>query len=318
MSRFGYRAFGLSLGSDIDLPELLPAEGRVAKDIEVVRMPSKRYAWPAEAAAGPGVFQVLRQGGYLMDVPDVARYRVSGGRRIEIAPAPDADPGMVRLFTIGSALGMALHQRGILVLHGATVAMNGRARMIVGESGAGKSTLAARLGQAGCAVLGDDTMAIFPAPAGARGHWVWPGSRVCKLWSDAIGDLRIPSSKLARIGTRADKFYVPHPGRPPGAGNPCELVEILVLHDQNDPPGAAPRIDPLSGLAALQAIARNTYRPEYVQVLGREAAHFRNCAALARDLTVSRLIRPWGAGHLDAAAHAVVNRWGSDVTVKAS
>jgi len=314
MNRCQYRAFGLLIEADFDLPELLPAEPMETSDIRVTLAGSEREAWLAKMPMRPGQFVPLPCGGFLLDIPEVALFRVADGCSIEVAPAADADPGMIRLFTIGSALGMALHQRGILVLHGATVARDGKARVIVGDSGAGKSTLAARLGQAGCTVLGDDTIAVFPAPQDAAGHWVWPGSRVFKLWHDAIDDLGLATGDLLRIGNREDKFYAPNPGQADDAAVPCALVEILALQSCD----AAPRVAPVDGIRALRTIAQNTYRPEYVAPLGREAAHFRQCAALSRDVLVSRLNRPWGAEHFDAVTDAVLARWGPGAAWKAS
>jgi hypothetical protein len=210
---------------------------------------------------------------------------------------------MVRLFTIGSAMGMALHQRGILVLHGATVSRGRRARIIVGESGAGKSTLAARLGRAGYAVLGDDTMALWNAPEGLTGKWLWQGSRVFKLWEDSITAMGAGTEGLTRLGNREDKYYVPNPGPATDAG--VELAEILVLETGD----GAPRIEPLDSIHALQAVAVNTCRPEYVALLGRQAEHFRQCGELARDVAISRLIRPWGMSRIDETLELVLSRW---------
>ena len=235
-----------------------------------------------------------------------------GGSDIRIIVGAGADPGLVRLFTIGSAMGMALHQRGILVLHGATVARGGQARILVGDSGAGKSTLAARLGRAGYAVLGDDTMALWNAPEGRAGKWLWQGSRVFKLWEDSIEAMGVGVEGLTRLGNRTDKYYVPNPG--PAAAAGVELAEILVLETGDGPP----RIGPLDGVRALQAVAVNTYRPEYVGLLGREVEHFRQCGELTRDVPVSRLIRPWGLPRIEETLDLVLSRWDAKPAVRSS
>ncbi|MFQ5565840.1 MAG: hypothetical protein ACE5EU_05700, partial [Paracoccaceae bacterium] len=138
MTGYGYRGYGLSLVSEIELPEYLPAPVSDEPDIRISLDAGALDAW--EESAGPvDEFIPARTGGHLLRITGVAVYHVSGGSSIRIGVEPGADPGMVRLYTIGSAMGMALHQRGILVLHGATVARGGRARIIVGDSGAGKS-----------------------------------------------------------------------------------------------------------------------------------------------------------------------------------
>lgn len=302
MTAYGYLAYGLSLVSDLELPEFPPAPVDAGADLRISLDAGVLDAWDASAAESGG-FIPARNGGYLLRVPEVAVYHVSAGRDIRIGIEPGADPGMVRLFTIGSAMGMALHQRGVLVLHGATVARGGRARIIVGDSGAGKSTLAARLGRAGCEVLGDDTMALWNAPGDEAGKWLWQGSRVFKLWEDSIEAMGLGVDGLDRLGNRADKYYMPNPG--PAADTGVELAEILVLETGDGPP----RIEPLEGIRALQAIAVNTYRPEYVPLLGREAGHFRQCGELTRDVPASRLIRPWGMASIAETMDLVMRRW---------
>jgi hypothetical protein len=302
MSEFGYRGYGLNLVSQIDLPEFMPAAVVEDPDIRISLDAGALEAWE-NSSRKVDEFAASLQGGQLMCVSEVAAFHVIGGREIRVGVVPGADSGMVRLYTIGSAMGMALHQRGLLVLHGATVSRGRRARIIAGESGAGKSTLAARLGQAGYAVLGDDTMALWNAPEGGAGKWLWQGSRVFKLWEDSITAMGSRTEGLTRLGNRTDKFYVPNPGPATDVG--VELAEILVLEIGE----GVPRIEPLDGIHALRALAENTYRPEYIALLGRQAEHFRQCGELTREITVSRLIRPWGMSWIDETLKLVLNRW---------
>ncbi len=315
MTRYGYRGYGLSLVSDLELPEYLPAPVADDPDIRISLDAGALDAWE-DSARTVGEFIPARPGGHLLRISGVAVYHVSGGSDIRISVEPGADPGLVRLFTIGSAMGMALHQRGILVLHGATVARGGQARILVGDSGAGKSTLAARLGRAGYAVLGDDTMALWNAPEGGAGKWLWQGSRVFKLWEDSIEAMGVGVEGLTRLGNRTDKYYLPNLGpiAEAGADAGVELAEILVLETGDGPP----RIEPLDGIRALQAVAVNTYRPEYVGLLGREAEHFRQCGELARDIPVSRLIRPWGLPRIEETLDLVLSRWDAKPAARSS
>jgi len=315
MTQYEYRGYGLSLLSELELPEYLPAPIAGDPDIRISLDARTLDAWE-EGGGSVGAFIPDRSGGHLLRISGVAVYHVSGGSNIRIGVEPGADPGLVRLFTIGSAMGMALHQRGILVLHGATVALNGRARILVGDSGAGKSTLAARLGRAGYAVLGDDTMALWNAPEGRAGKWLWQGSRVFKLWEDSIEAMGVGVEGLTRLGNRTDKYYLPNPGPSADAGGDAgvELAEILVLETGDGPP----RIEPLDGIRALQAVAVNTYRPEYIGLLGREAEHFRQCGELTRDVPVSRLIRPWGLPRIEETLDLVLSRWDAKPAARSS
>ena len=68
----------------------------------------------------------------------------------------------------------------------------------------------------------------------------------------------------------------------------------------------------------MQAIAVNTYRPEYVGLLGREVEHFRQCGKLARDIPVGRLIRPWGLSSIEETQKLVLSRWDTGYAAQGS
>lgn len=295
MSVLRYRCFGLSIDSEVPLIEFLESDPGPSADIVIRRGEGIEALW-RETGGGEG-FRPAPGGGFAMHVEGVT-YRVRGGREITVEARPGADPGLVRLYLLGSALGMALHQRGMLVLHGATVESGpGEAAMFVGDSGEGKSTLAAVMAARGRAVFGDDTMPVGP------GGEVWPGSRVFKLWSDTLA-LVDAGEPLEPLANRLDKFFC---GNPRVAPDRPALLARLYLLEASD--GGEPRLEPVEGLEALRVIAAQTYRPEYLALLGREAEHFRQCAALARLVDVRKLVRPWDAGRLGETADLLERHW---------
>src|SRR5690606_10479084 len=93
-------------------------------------------------------------------IPGAAIYRVRDGCEIAVSPFEDADPGLVRLYVLGSCMGALLLQRRMLPLHGSALAIDGKAYVIVGPSGAGKSTLAAALAARGQRLISDDISPI--------------------------------------------------------------------------------------------------------------------------------------------------------------
>jgi len=299
-----YRGWGLDLNSEIGLPELRPAAATGA-EISIRIAPEAAQQWRASGAteADGDAFLAAPAGGHAMRVAGIGDYWVRGGCEIAVTPAPGADAASVRLYLLGSAIGMAFHQRGLLVLHGATVARLGRATVFVGDSGAGKSTLAARLGQTGHAILGDDTMPVWPRPGG--GFAAWPGSRMFKLWGDAVEALGDSLKGLGSVGDRLDKFFYPNVAMAPDV--PHLIDEIIVL--EAGAPRSEPVLETLGPLESLRAVAEHTYRPEYVPLLGREAEHFRQCTALAERVSAARLTRPWDIRSLDAAIELLVAHW---------
>src|SRR5438445_8370283 len=77
-----------------------------------------------------GVLWRAAPGRFLLDVPDIARYLVAGGRSITVDPRPHAAPGDVVRFMRATALGALCYQRGMAVFHAATAARCGDAVML--------------------------------------------------------------------------------------------------------------------------------------------------------------------------------------------
>ena len=121
------------------------------------------------SAAPPGAApDVIIRRGLVGDNPDLViaeaeSFRVTDGREIIIEAREGVPERNLRLFLLGSAMGLILHQRGLLPLHANAVALDGRAIAIAGASGAGKSTLAASFARHGHQIVGDDVIALKAA-----------------------------------------------------------------------------------------------------------------------------------------------------------
>ena len=299
--RFSYHAHGLAVVSEIALPELLPREGADRADLRIAFDPSAGDAAARHGGGRAGFdFVAIGPGDAVMAVGDLGAIRVRDGARVGVSLRPGADPDLLRLFLIGSAIGMALHQRGLLVLHAATVVGPDGARAIVGPQGAGKSTLAAALGRRGFAVFGDDVIAVRQQGEVAT---VAPASGVFKVTPRTLAALALSPEGLRPVGGPVDKLYLPN--RIAG-GEAADLREVVVIGTD---PAAEPALRPLTGFEALTALATHTYRPHYVDLLDRRAAHFCQIAALAGGVPVRALSRPWGLDGLDETAGLLDRVW---------
>lgn len=297
-----YRGHGLLFSSEIVLPEFMPADPGTP-DVTI------RIGEQANGAAEKVDFSIGGAYGGFFPTPDgpvllvgeVANFLVPNGREIFVSPVPGHDPGMVRLYLNGSATGMLFHQRGQFVLHGAALLHGPGVTVFVGHSGAGKSTLAAHLSASGHAVLADDTLALMQDDAGR--FVVWPGSCLFKLARDSLQSLPDPGSGHEQVGNRFNKVYYTNPVV--AEDRPAPLTRIVQL-DRADGP---PTLTPLTGLDALQLVAANAYRPEYVALLGHEAEHFRRTARLSGAVETLRLTRPWDLDAMPETIALLERRW---------
>jgi hypothetical protein len=281
---FQYEVHGLVLGSNFPLPELASRRRSATRDADVclamgpLTTRRAKPAKPARLKAG--------KGRALLAIPGAGRYLVSGGREVLVAPEEDADPALVRLFILGSVLGLVCHQRGLLPLHASAVEIDGEAVAFVGDQGRGKSTLAAHCLDHGAARLVADDILVVSFDAAGR-PWAQPGMPSVKLWRDALTALGRDVGSLRPDWLRADKFHLPASDRLVQA--PVPLTRVYVL-DEDDSAGAG-RIEPIAGAAAAATLIAHTYRVEYLDAAEHRAGHFRASARLARSVAVRRLVR---------------------------
>lgn len=260
-----YRVFGLTVASQIALPEL--ARSRATKADVTIR----------SGAVDPSAK------GWVVEFPE-QRLCIEAGRAITVDAAPTAAGGDVRLILLGTALGLVCHQRGLLPLHAAAVAVDGGVIVFAGPSGAGKSTLAAHFQGQGRRILTDDLCAIDVAAKG--GPAVWPGPRRIKLWGEALSPLGLGVAGLAPLSEGIDKFALPIPaGR---ARRAARIKRIYVFEEGRDAAAAPVR---LLGARAVEALIANVYRWSLARDAGLAPLVFERCVALARRCEVHAIGR---------------------------
>lgn len=286
-----YSVFGLTLASELPLPELSAAAHRGEADVQLVRGHTPRFE---DEAVGLSV----HGDGALLLIPQTGRYWMQGGSRMVVEAEPGASETNVRLFLLGSAMAAILHQRGLLPIHANGVVLEGKAVCFMGRSGAGKSTLAAWLHDRGLPLLADDVCVITPDGDGTL--WVQPG----------IPRLRLTQSALEASGRRPGDHagaYDGHSKYNLGAGGavaaPAPLSHFYLLAKAE--PGEESRIARLQGVAAVSALVANTYRGAYLRLMGRTGPHLAQCAGLAREVPLFEARRPWDLESLGRSAAAL-------------
>ncbi|HKL69619.1 hypothetical protein [Salibaculum sp.] len=299
-----YTVFGLTLQSDIVLPELFSAGPGAMPDV-TVRYDAVDPDTLGEAArVGPQLWVSPER--FILEIPRVARFEVAQGTEIRVDPAPGVDAESVRLFLLGSAFGALLFQRGHLVLHGNAIKIDGRCMICVGASGAGKSTLAAAFARRGYPVLADD---VVPVDANAA---ALPGLPRIKLWQDAAEWLGIETAGLRRIRPDMAKFNMPLAEDDRAVSAPAPIRWIYILGQ--DVTLEDVRIVPIHGMARFGPLRNNTYRVRYLQGMKLGPVHLERCGALAGQVHLARVTRPDVAGPEQAArVDALVDRLLADM-----
>lgn len=275
-----YSAFGIQFESDIILPELHTCTGGCA-DVKIIsgNVP-KELLSPHEQN---DVYQVA-ENEFLFRVDGIASFYVTNGEQI-IVQRFNQNLDQVRLYLLGTVMGVLLMQRGILPIHGSSVVVEGQCIIFVGVSGAGKSTVAAALRINGHSLLADDISAVKFDNNGLP--WVQPGYPQQKLWQGSATMLGIDTIPLRRICEDMDKYAVPV-----FAGFWRDPILLNAVYEIKVQPGNNIGIRPVKGVEKIATIMHHTYRSGMLEGLGLKHAHFKKCASLTKQIPVFCLTRP--------------------------
>jgi len=274
-----YQAFGFTISSELKLPPLPLAKDQHAKpDINITVGPVDRTG-----LQNPAMDEEWYQASpmqFWMYIDDIAWFMVTNGNSIVIDPEEGADEQTIRLYLLGSCMGVILHQRKFLVIHGNAIRFGDQCVVFAGPSGAGKSTLAAAFHQRGHDILADDVCAID-----AEGRAV-PSFPQLKLWHDAAEKLEINTSDLERIRVEVKKFAFPLQQSLPA---PIPVAAVYILSSNNK---GTFEIKTIDGMKKFESLMDNTYRMLFLDGLGLKPAHFQLCSQLAGRIHMACISRP--------------------------
>ena len=282
-----YSCFNFRLRSEIALSELVPATDS-GDDRPIVEVRRGTVPESLQSAAPPRHGIQAAGGEALLTVPNIARYLVRDGTEIIVDASPETSDRNLRLFLLGSALGLLCHQRALLPLHANAIVVGGVAIAFAGRSGAGKSTLAAHFQSAGYEVLCDDVCVL--SFDGDGRPFAWPGLPRLKLWGDAANAFGHDTSGLDRAMDDMDKYHVPITAA--GPARPIPFARLYVLARAED--GEEGEIRRLRGREAMDTVLAQTYRGAYLETMGLTGRHFAQCAALVASADIWSASRTWG------------------------
>ena len=276
-----YGACGLRVRSELAVPGFASAQPTADPDVTVrrgtVEAPER---WPASGVAA-----------WPAPEADVISWAGRAKLRLtatEMVVDSDHEP-FARQCVVGPGLGVVLHRRGRLVLHGSAVEVGGRAVVLLGQKGAGKSTTAAALLARGHRLLTDDLVAVdFDG-----GGWPQcaPGPVQMKLWPESAEALGLgteirPFVEGLEKGVWFGAQVAPDPA-------PVALVCSLAW-------GTALRLSPLAGAPAFGAVFEHAYAPRFLGAAagsGLVAPTVRLC----ERARVLRVERPQRLAEIDGA-----------------
>ncbi|NEZ56135.1 hypothetical protein D0962_31165 [Leptolyngbyaceae cyanobacterium CCMR0082] len=273
-----YSAYQLCLHSEIPLSGLPSANGE--PDVIVRLKDSKEH--PAPDLSNPA--QDIRG-----RLAGIGKCRISDGKFITITPFEGVTHEMIDPNVLGGCMSVILRQRGFLVLHASSVAVQGNVVAFLGHSGWGKSTLAAALHTHGHSVITDDVLAI--SLEDIENPIVVPSFPQCKLTPQAASALGKDPASLEFLYAHSSKRAYHFQTGFQQEQLPLQSIYLLSKGDSHS-------IIPLGFMDAFAYLVSHTRAMDVLRDNQSLKVHFQQCTQLLKQVSYYRFTRKPGLEEL--------------------
>jgi hypothetical protein len=295
-----YSAFNLKIKSDILLPAFIEYEEFSSLHTDItIRLGKIRDSFVDHQ--NTGFYFHLSVNEAYFSWKDIGKYLAINGDSIIVEPSDHAEESAIRLPLIGVVLGALLHQRGLFVLHGSSVAKDGEAIVFLAHKGVGKSTIASKLYTRGFDFISDDHVVI----RNNNGKFlIVPSFPQIKLWSDSVViALGKKPDELPRLLPDYEKYAYHVKDR--FITNSVNLKKIFILQRDNDI-----RISIINQQVAFVELIRYQYLsrfgPEFIR--GREATVFHFSADLVKTIPIFQLRVPSSLSNIETIENVIIHQ----------
>ncbi len=280
-----YTCFGLNIKSKIKLPELKNSDTK-KYDVEIGFKDQKSFS---NCDCNDSV-------NYNFFLENKPLFKVKYGKVILINSDFRIDDILLRSLILGQGMGILLHQRGYLVLHGSSVKICNKAVAFIGHCGDGKSTIAASLNSKGYPFITDDILVI---DFKNKVPLVLPSFPRIKLWDDILKLIKDDKECFQKIHPKYNKYsYVIEENF---CENPTPLKTIYVIEKGEDN-----CIIPLSNQNALIELIKQSYMLNLFNNYEKNL-NLTDCARLVENVLIKNLNRGQYLDSIDDLINIVEN-----------
>lgn len=282
-----YRAYGVNVGSNLDLPDLLPTE---ANPDVTIRLVDDTVPGIAETSQGHAHLDLKET---VFFDPRAGRFTFHQGKEIIVQPTAERNLELIRLYLVNGMMNILLFQRGVLVLHGSAIAIRNQAVGFIGASGRGKSSIAAALYRRGHRLFSDD---VIPVQFKGDQIEVFPGYPQVKVSEEVATCLGYDAA--TRIATYPEAGEASFQANQFFDSSPLPLKQLYILESSD-----TIAISPLSAREALIVMMQNSLPTMWNQP--QTAEQFLRVTQLANSISFYRLQRSQTLSDLPALAEIV-------------
>jgi hypothetical protein len=301
INKLAYEAYGLYIGSQIDLPELRAIDEKCENQVDIKIDLKKIYKDDAIKKLSKKAINVEKES-IDVGIPRVGFLRIKSGEKITIDSKSKESSDLPRVFATGVGMAIALYQRGCLVLHSSAVSINGEIAIFLGAKGAGKSTMATLLSKNGHHIFTDDILRLSFENGSIK---MYRGPKAIKLRKDSLEALKKSIKKFEKInGIKSKVLATTRCNKPERI---YDTAKVFVLSD-----GSTVSIDKMKRKKALGCIIKNSFIPNKLHVYNETMdRHIRQCKKVVENFPVYTLSRPMSYSSSSDVAEALKSHFKS-------
>lgn len=282
--KYLYNVYGLNIESEIMIPELTILDPNYKDNIDVkiifdfMNEDIKQKIDKKEIAD-------YNSDEVWFHINNVGTYLIQNGDTVTIELCENPDLNILKVYILGSVLGIILLQRNTVAIHGGSIVINNKGCIFTGDKGAGKSTLTTALRQRGYDFVSDDVGAIELSDI----PMINPGFGYQKLCEDAMTKLGYDSSKFTPFRSDMNIKYIV-----PALDNFVkEKVPFKALFEIEQGDTQKVEVVEVTGNEKLQKIIKNVFRIEVLMYSGGVPAdYFKKCLQIAKHIKFYKITRP--------------------------
>lgn len=282
--KYYYKVYGLNIESEILVPELTALEKNMRKNIDV-KIYYNTLPDDIKQKVDEGKNAFYNDQYVWFHIDNVGTYLIRNGDTVTIDLCENPDLNILKVYILGSVLGIILLQRNTVAIHGGSIVINNKGCIFTGDKGAGKSTLTTALRQRGYDFVSDDVGAIELSDI----PMINPGFGYQKLCEDAMTKLGYDSSKFTPFRSDMNIKYIV-----PALDNFVkEKVPFKALFEIEQGDTQKVEVVEVTGNEKLQKIIKNVFRIEVLMYSGGVPAdYFKKCIEIAKHIKLYKITRP--------------------------
>jgi hypothetical protein len=300
--KYYYIAYGLSIESEVEFPELFVNEGDTKLiDIKII---IGKTTEKASIVGFQKPISAYNQNEYWQEIPNIARYYAKNGSEIVIEPLCE-NWNEIRLFAISNLFYPILFQRNILPISASGVIdRDGDVVLLMASTLVGKSTLLFKLMQLGYKPFTDDSCIIAPFDKNSNEIFALASFPQLRLWKETFPKLGIGNiDGFVQLRPSINKFgYFFHEQF---LVNQHKIKAIVVLNETKRIKKVG--IQKLNQMEAFLALHECYPRPEWIDDLKKTKQNFALLSGLSSKIPVYSAERPYFENTCSEFANLIID-----------